>query len=261
MSSVIFLGTGASPGVPSLSYGFGDCDPENPKNIRSRTSTLYNINGTQIMIDTSPDFRSQCLECSVRTIDGVCYTHAHSDHLHGIDDLREINRIMCKPVDIYACMPTMKEIKKRFGYLFVKKLPKLFYCTRAGITPHTVKPNRPFFINGVKVVALKLLGHNMESYGYIINDEIVHLADFKVLSDSAIEQIKAIKPKLMVIPLTVIEPHQRHVGLSEALDYVKMFQPEHVFFNHMACECDYEYVNNHTPDFVEPAYDGLKMEW
>ena len=261
MSSALILGAGASPGVPSLSNGFGDCDPNNPKNVRRRTSTFYNINGVCIMIDTSPDLRIQCLDYNVRTVHAICYTHAHSDHLHGIDDIRELNRLMCCPMDIYACKPTMKEIKKRFGYLFVKKLPKLFYRTKAGIAPHIVKPNKPFFINGIKLVPLKLLGHNMESYGYIINDEIVHLADFKTLSASAIKQIKKIKPKLMVMPLTLIEPHARHVGLCEAMDYVKMFQPEHVIFNHMASECDYDYVNTHTPDYVEPAYDGLKVEW
>ena len=261
MSSALFLGSGASPGVPSLSNGFGDCDPENPKNIRRRTTTLYEVNGVKIMIDTSPDLRSQCLDYNIRMVHAVCYTHAHSDHLHGIDDIREINRIMHKPMDVYACKPTMKEIKKRFSYLFVKIQSKFFYCTRAGIIPHVVKPNREFFINGIKLVPLKLLGHNMESYGYIINDEIVHIADFKVLSDSAIKQIRAIKPKLMVMPLTVIEPHRRHVGLSEVIDYAKMFEPEHVVLNHMASECDYDYVNSHTPDFIEPAYDGLKVEW
>lgn len=261
MSKALFLGSGASPGVPSLSYGFGDCNPENPKNIRRRTSTLYEVNGVKIMVDTSPDLRVQCLDYDVRAIDGVCYTHAHSDHLHGIDDLREINRIICKPLDIYACKPTMTEIKRRFSYLFIKRIPKLFYCSQAGIVPHTVKPNKEFFINGIKLVPLKLLGHNMESYGYIINDEIVHIADFKRLADSAVKQIKAIRPKLMVMPLTVIEPHARHVGLSEVLAYVEMFKPERVVLNHMASECDYDYVNTHTPDFVAPAYDGLRLEW
>ena len=261
MSKVLFMGAGASPGVPSLSSGWGNCNPDNPKNIRRRTSTFYEIDGVKIMIDTSPDFRSQCLDFGVRAIDAVCYTHAHSDHLHGIDDLREINRIMGQSINIYACKSTMKEIKKRFGYLFLRKQSEFFYRERAGVVPHVVKPNKEFFIDGIKLVPLKLLGHNMESFGYIINDEIVHIADFKILSDSAVKQIKRVKPKLMVMPLTVIEPHSRHMGLNEAMDYVKMFAPEHVVFNHMASECDYDYVNEHTPEFIEPAYDGLRLEW
>jgi phosphoribosyl 1,2-cyclic phosphate phosphodiesterase len=260
MSKALFLGAGASPGVPSLSYGWGDCNPNNPKNRRRRTSTLYTIKGVNILIDTSPDLREQLLDNNIRQIDALCYTHAHADHLHGIDELREINRISQKPLDVYAPKETMSVIRQRFKYQFVSLKNKLFYLTKPGLVAHNVKPNRPFYIQGIKLVPLKLLGHSMPSFGYIINDEIVHIADLKYMSSSAVKQIMAIRPKLLVLPLTILEKHRYHIGLEEALAYIEKLQPEKVVLNHMACECDYDYVMAHTPDNTVPAYDNLEVE-
>ncbi len=261
MTEVVFLGAGASPGVPSVSCGWGACNPDNPKNIRRRTSTLYDINGVKILIDTSPDLRVQMLDNHITSLDGICYTHAHSDHLHGIDELREINRITHKPLDIYATKATMREIKKRFSFLFANNDSCAFYKSRAGLVPHVVEPNHSFEIKGIKLTPLKLLGHNMPTFGYIINDEIVHIADFKRLSKTVLKRISEIKVKLLVMPLTIVDTHEHHVGLEEALCYIEQIKPEHAVLNHMASECDYDYVNENTPDNVEPAYDNLKLEW
>ena len=129
------------------------------------------------------------------------------------------------------------------------------------MVPHIIKTNHEFEINGVKIMPLKLLGHNMPTFGYIINDEIVHIADFKQFSNSAMEHILQIKPKLLVLPLTIIEHHRYHIGLKEALEYIEKFKPERVVLNHMASECDYDFVNKNTPDNTQPAYDNLKIEW
>ncbi len=261
MSKVIFLGAGASPGVPSISCGWGDCNPDNPKNRRRRTSTFYKIEGVNILVDTSPDLRAQLLDNNIFDIDGVCYTHAHFDHICGIDELREINRRTHKPLDVYAPKEVMSEIKLRYGYMVVKDNKSDFYLSRGGLVPCVVKPNHEFYLKNIKIIPLKLLGHNASSFGYIINDEIVHLSDFKTLSNSAMERIMAIRPKLLVMPLTVVDTHKHHVGLNEAMSYVEKINPEKVVFNHMASECDYDYVNEHTPDYVEPAYDNLVLEW
>ena len=261
MTKVVFLGAGASPGVPSVSQGWGACNPDNPKNRRRRTSTWYEVNGVKIMVDTSPDLRCQLLDNNIKDIDGVCYTHAHFDHICGIDELREINRIICRPINIYAPKATMNEIKRRYGYMVIKNSVAEFYLSRGGLVVNEVKTNKEFFIKDVKIIPLKLLGHNIPSYGYIINDEIVHLSDFKMLANSAIKQIAKIRPKLLVMPLTIPTTHKHHVGLAEALEYVEMIKPEKVVFNHMASECDYDYVNENTPENVEPAYDNLVLEW
>lgn len=94
MKQLTILGSGAAPGVPSLGRGWGACDPQNPKNRRLRTSAYLEYDGVRLLIDTSPDLRLQLLANDIRYLDGVLYTHAHADHVHGIDDIREINRII-----------------------------------------------------------------------------------------------------------------------------------------------------------------------
>ena len=266
MTRALFLGAGASPGVPSLSCGFGCCDPTNPKNIRTRTSTVYEVNGKRLLIDASPDLRAQFLHNDIKNLDGIMITHAHFDHIGGIDELREINRINKKPLNVYAPNYVMKTLKKRYAYMVMDKRSKKEYMkdgyeAKGGIIINIIKPNHEFNIQDIKITPLKLLGHNVPSCGYIINDEIVHLGDFKELSSSAEERIAGIKPKLMVFPLTILDEHRYHLGLKEVLYYVDKFKPEHIVLNHMASECDYVYVNNHTPANVEPAFDNLELKW
>ena len=201
------------------------------------------------------------LDNKICNVDAVLYTHAHFDHMSGIDELREINRRTCKPIPVFASSSTMAEIKRRYGYMIIKANESDFYRSKGGLIPNKIKANNEFYFMDVRIMPLKLLGHNLPSYGYIINDEIVHLSDFKILSNSAIKRIKEIKPKLLVMPLTVPTTHVYHVGLEEAMNYVKMFDVEKVIFNHMASECDYDVINESTPDYVTPAYDGMKLEW
>ncbi len=115
---ITILGCGAAGGVPMISSGWGECDPDEPKNRRRRPSILIESDGKTVLIDTSPDLRDQLLGAGVRRLDAVLYTHAHADHLHGIDDLREVNRAMRAPIDVYGSRTTLDEIDARFGYVF-----------------------------------------------------------------------------------------------------------------------------------------------
>ena len=263
MTKVVFLGSGAAPGVPAICGGWGNCNPNNPKNVRTRASTYYEVNGVKILIDTAPDLRQQMLSSQICDVDCVLYTHSHFDHMSGIDELREVNRRICKPIPVFASKHTISEISRRYGYMIIKDNEPKFYLSKGGLVTKKVKANHEFYSGGIKIMPLKLLGHNAPSYGYIINDEIVHLGDFKSLSFSAIKRINEVgkKLKLMVVPLTMPKPHKRHVGLEEAMNYVEMFDVERVVFNHMAIECDYDHIHDSTPDYVEPAYDGMSLEW
>ena len=112
---VTVLGCGPSTGVPVIGGNWGRCDPNDPRNRRRRVSVLVEVGGVVILIDTSPDLREQLLDAGVTRIDAVVMTHAHADHLHGIDDLRSVNRLMRSAIPLYANARTLAEIGSRFG--------------------------------------------------------------------------------------------------------------------------------------------------
>lgn len=261
MSKVIILGSGAAPGVPALSNGFGDCDSTNPKNIRLRSGTYYEISGVKLLMDTSPDLRTQLLANNIRCADAVLYTHVHADHLHGIDDLRELNRICGKAIDVFASPFNMEVIKQRFGYLLTDEQPNINPKYIAALTPHTFEYEKSFEFKGLKITPILLDGHNVEVSGYIFNDgEAVHIADFHHISDTALALIKR-KPEVLVMPLTTPEGTKYHAGLDDLVHYAKEIKAKRVIITHMAVECDYEKIKDNSPDNMEPAYDGMTVEW
>lgn len=260
-NKLIILGSGAAPGVPSLGLGFYKCKPENPKNVRTRASTYLEYRGIKLLIDTGPDMRAQLIAQNIRNVDGVLYSHSHADHLHGIDDLREINRINCQSLDIYAGKYTMKKIEHRFDYLIASKKMHHNVIRRPSLVKNEVKANHPFYIKDVKIVPIKMLNHCTECYGYVFDDgEYVHVADFKGLAPSVFKMIK-IRPKLMVIPMTTIKGEVQHAGLEEVMAVAERIKPEKLIISHMSNECDYDIVNELTPGYVRPAYDNMVVEF
>src|SRR5579872_6054450 len=130
---VTLLGTGGSAGVPLIGGpdgrgNWGACDPAEPRNRRTRTSIVVESGeGTRLLVDTSPDLRSQLLDCQVPSIDAILYTHPHADHITGIDDVRILNRIVGRPLDAFATRPTLDELARRFAYAFSPWQPPGFY--------------------------------------------------------------------------------------------------------------------------------------
>ncbi len=257
MKQIIILGSGAAPGVPSVALGFGKCNPNNLKNYRTRTSAYVEIDGDKILIDTSPDLRTQMIAAGIRELDGVLYTHSHADHLHGIDDLREINRVMRKPLNIYATSKTMRHIKKRFGYLISSKNDGI---VTASLVSNKIKKNKAFYIGNTKIVAVELLGHLVPTVAYVFNDgEIVYISDCKDVDKNL---FKAIKKEVgtLILPLTNIYSHAYHMDINKVNEIIEKIKPQKAIINHMSTCCDYDEVNNLTNDNVFPAYDGMKVE-
>ncbi len=261
MSFGIILGAGAAPGVPSLSSGWGFCAPDNPRNRRRRTGTYYNFNGVEILVDTSPDLRMQLLDNKIIRLDGVLYTHTHADHLHGIDDLREINRINRSNLDFYAVSEVLKGIKQRFSYLITNAKEVKDVIRSPSLVAHKIKCNHDFYLKDVKITPLKLCGHNVPSNGYLFNDgEVAHIADFKWLPASTLKQLTEHKIKTLIMPLTTPFGQTYHAGWDEVLRYIEQINPQQVIINHMASECDYDALVAAAPANVVPAYDNMKFE-
>jgi len=253
---VTMLGCGPSWGVPRIGNEWGACDPENPKNRRSRVSVLVEEGGARILIDTSPDLRAQLLAADVRGLDAVIFTHAHADHLHGIDDLRAVNRLMRRPLPIYADAGTLAEIRTRFGYV----LGPAEYGGKAGFYKPVLEPHEiagPFQAAGVAVTPFAQDHGFSMTLGLRIG-RFAYSTDAIRLDERAFDALAG--TELWIVDCMRREPHVTHSHLAQTLDWIARVKPRRAILTHMDESLDYETLRRTLPAGVEPGYDGLILE-
>ncbi len=257
---VIILGSGAAPGVPTISDGWGRCNPQNPKNRRGRAGVYVELDGTGILIDTSADFRNQMLDGNISKVDGVLYTHAHADHVMGIDDLRAFSYHTHKGLNIYATAEHIDELRKRFGYVFTD-IPSAERTARPQLISNIIEYEKAFNIGNIEVVPLEFAGHPVTTTGYCLNKgRVVLIPDYKVIPPQTLAYLQKIDVNVLIMPLTTIEPTLYHAGIKIDFDYIRQIRPKAVYFTHLGPDCDYDAVMRQCLPFMQPAYDGLTVE-
>lgn len=252
---VTILGCGGAAGVPTISGGWGACDPANPRNRRLRSSILVEEGGTRILVDTTPDLRQQLLAADVRSVDALIYTHDHADHLHGIDDLREINRTTRKWLPVWGDAATLQTAMERFPYAF-QPLEKMDECIyRPLLEAHEIQG--PFSIGEIEVIPFdqdhgycRTLGLRFGSFAY--STDVVGLPE---ASFAALEGVET-----WVIGCLVDYEHPTHAHIGKALEWIERIRPKRAFITHMGSRLDYEAVRRAVPAHVTPAHDGLVIE-
>ncbi|MDE2229818.1 MAG: MBL fold metallo-hydrolase [Alphaproteobacteria bacterium] len=253
---VTMLGCGPSWGVPWIGGDWGACDPTNPKNRRRRVSILVEERGKTILIDTSPDLREQLLDAGVRRIDAVLFTHAHADHLHGIDDLRGVNHVMKAPVPIYGTRETLADIERRFGYVFTPLKPGAegrYY--KPVLERHAI--DGPFEAAGIAVTPFvqehgfsKTLGFRFGGFAYSTDVIALDAAAFRALAGIDTWVVDCIRRA----------PHVTHSHVDRTLEWIARVRPRRAVLTHMDESLDYETLRRALPDGVEPGYDGMVIE-
>lgn len=251
------LGCGPSGGVPLVGNIWGDCDPANPKNSRLRTSLLVEEGGHSILIDTSPDLRQQLLMANVSWLDAVLYTHAHSDHAHGIDELRPLYFSHQRgPIPVYGSASTLDEIQQRFNYLF----ESLEDPDKARLYPRICDPHvieGAFDVLGQHVIAFDQdHGHGVTT-GYRF-DRFAYSTDVKSLGEQAFEVLKGVD--VWFVDCLAREPKPSHAHLDLTLSWIERVRPRKAILIHMNQTLDYDTLKNELPPGVEPAYDGMVIE-
>ena len=257
---VTILGSGAATGVPSISSGWGKCNPNNLKNKRRRAGIYVDMDDTKILIDTSADLREQLLDNNIKHLDGVLYTHTHADHLHGIDDLRGINRVMQKSLTLYGIQEHITEIRERMSYVLADQKPKEV-THRPLLYTQIIEYGQELQIGSVHIMPLEACGHSVRTTAYCINSgEVVIIPDYMYLPDNTLAYLKQINIQLLIMPLTIPQGLPYHAGLTTDLMYADQLKAKHIILTHMASECDYDEINRQTPDNIEPAYDNMIIE-
>ena len=251
---VTLLGCGPSTGVPVIGGNWGRCDPTDRRNRRRRVSVLVEIGGVVILIDTSPDLREQLLDAGVRRIDAVVLTHAHADHLHGIDDLRSVNRLMRSAIPLYADARTLGEISSRFGYIFKPvEEPGRFYKPK--LVPHEIVGR--FGIRGISVLPF-VQDHGFSTTLGLRIGGFAYSTDVTELDDNAFAALEGVE--LWIVDCLRRKPHPTHSHLAKTLSWIARVRPRRAVLTHMDQSLDYCELCAELPNGIEPGYDGLVID-
>lgn len=251
------LGCGTSAGVPRIGNDWGSCDPDNPKNRRTRVSLLVQSDTTTILVDTSPDMREQLLAADVIALDAVLWTHDHADHSHGIDDLRQIHhhrrqiRKLDEPIDGYARGPTLALLKQRFAYAFEG---------RQGYRPivQARELTRDMMIGDIAVSWVDMPHGEIYSTGFrfeLDGKSLGYATDFHEVTPEMIALFSDVD--IWVVDALREKPHPTHPHLQMTLDAIAQVRANRSYLIHMDNSMDYDGLCSILPPHVRPAYDGL----
>ena len=250
---LVMLGSGTSTGVPRVGNDWGLCDPEEPKNRRSRVSIVVEGgDGARILVDTATDLRNQLLENAIDRIDAVFWTHDHADHCHGIDDLRPLRQARQGPIPGYAASETVHRLRQRFSYVFagqhgypsivaLENLDRVRMCAGFGVK-HVQMPHGPSASTGYRFEqAGKSIGYATD-YSEVTGEMVDFFAGCDVFVLDALRR----------------EPHPTHAHLGMAVEFVERTRPRRAIVTHLDKSMDYATLCGELPAGMAPGYDGLE---
>ncbi len=261
MLKVTLLGVGGSAGAPQIggadgSGDWGDLDPAEPRNRRTRPSIVIEApDGRRLLVDTGPELRLQLTACRIPRIDAVLYTHAHADHIAGLDEIRILNRLLDAPMPAYATEKTLAELAQRFDYAFRPWNGNGFY--RPVLAPHEVAAGQSVEIIGLPVRLfaqdhgfLSTLGLRIGGFAYCT--DVVRLDEPAL---AALENLDI----LVVDCFTRGHAHPTHANLAQVLAWVDRLRPRRAILTHMGLDMDFAWLTANLPAGVTPGFDGLVL--
>lgn len=245
------LGSGTSTGVPMVGCRCSVCSSDDPKDKRTRASLLIEHDGRYILVDTSTDLRTQAIREKIPRIDAVLFTHAHADHIHGIDDLRGFHFLEKKIIPCYASKETLGEIDSKFSYIFNGRS---LYGYHQLLEPHAV--DGPFELFGVKITPIPLMHGSMQATGFRFGD-FAYLTDCSSIPDSSMTLLKGLD--VLVIDALRHTPHPHHFNIESAIRISGAIAAKKTFFTHLTHEIPHSEEST-LPGAIFFAYDGLTLE-
>ncbi len=257
------LGCGSSGGVPRPALGWGECDPDNPKNRRRRTSLLVERRNdagggvTRVLVDTSPDLREQLLAADVDWLDGVLYTHDHADHTHGIDDLRALFMKRRRQVDVYLDQRTSDIVRDRFRYCF-EAPPGSEYPPI--VEEHRLVAGTPVTVEGeggaITALPVRQEHGDIASLGFRFGN-VGYSCDVSGLPPDSIAALAGLD--VWIVDALRYRPHPSHFSLDDALRWIERLKPRRAILTNLHVDLDYEVLRGKVPVNVVPAFDGMSF--
>ncbi len=247
------LGSGSSLGVPKIDGDFGNCNPNNKKNFRTRCSALLSAKNFNLLIDASPDIRQQFLQNKVKSLNCVFFTHQHADQTHGINDLRYFYLKTKVQIPVFANKSTTNYLLKSFKYCFKKTND--FYPPIMKLK--NLKKKHNFLKSKIKITSFEVEHGSINSLCYIVNDKLAYASDVSSINKNNYQNISQLK--YFVVDCLREEPHPSHYSLKKVLDLIKEIKPKYTILTNLHSSLDYTMLKKKLPKGVFPAYDGMKL--
>ena len=245
----IILGCGSSIGVPRADGNFGNCDPKEKKNYRSRCSGILIDKNFNLLIDTSPDLRNQLIKNNITKIDTVLYTHHHADQTHGINDLRVFYIKQKKTIDIYANPLTSKYLKKSFNYCFTQSsdYPKILKLNKIN--------KKMKFNNRINIKSINVQHGEIKSTAFIFNNKLAYAPDLNKIFDNDMKYFKNLN--YFIIDCLRFKKHPSHFNLDDVLEINNFVKPKKMILTNLHSDLDFNELKKILPKNVFVAYDGM----
>jgi phosphoribosyl 1,2-cyclic phosphate phosphodiesterase len=250
---ITFIGTGTSMGIPMIGCQCTTCTSSDSRDRRFRTSLWIENRGKHIIIDTGIDFRHQALKWQIPSVDAVLFTHHHVDHVFGLDELRPINFLQRKTVQIYANQRTLDALKRIYPYIFnghncPSDVPKIDY---------EIFEDLPFTVEGIKIIPIPLFHGHLPVAGFRINN-MAYCTDVNQIPEESYSLLKDLD--ILVLGALRDTPHPTHFNLSEARREAEKINAKQTYFVHISHELSHSGMLGRLPAGMAPAYDGLQLE-
>jgi len=244
------LGSGTSHGIPMIACDCPVCTSTDPRDRRTRASALFSFDNRQVLVDTAPELRLQCIGCGVRQVDAILFTHAHADHVTGLDDVRRFNWLQREPIRVYADRPTLSRLRQMFGYAFTDQPD----YPSAKPELNAVEIGGPFELFGRPVIPIPCQHGPVQVLGFRIGG-IAYLPDCNGIPELSRELLRGLD--VLVLDGLRRRPHPTHFNLEQAIAEAKRIGAARTFFTHIAHELLHAATNAKLPAGMELAYDGL----
>jgi phosphoribosyl 1,2-cyclic phosphate phosphodiesterase len=248
---IAFLGTGTSQGVPIINCSCSVCTSGDPRNKRLRTSISVQSKTTAFIIDTTPDFRQQLLGNPLPKLDAVVYTHAHADHIYGLDDLRRFNQLQKNRIPVYAEKVTLSRLKSIFRYAFGNGELKPGLPNLTGI-----EIKGPFYINDVLLKPIRLFHGQQEILGFRIGNT-AYCTDVSQIPEESYPLMEDLD--VLILGALRETPHPTHFSVDEAIDEARKIAAKQTYFVHMSHKIDHQTRQDTLPQGMNFAYDSLVL--
>ena len=251
---VTILGSGAAQGVPIWGWGWGACDPQNPKNKRTRASIFISAQDADILIDTSPDLRAQALRNDIEHVDAVFYTHGHADHCHGINEIQFLAGKQGAVIPIYASAETIKDLERMFSYAFHQQ-PDSSPFHKPFLKSNLIAG--PFQVKNLEITPFEQDHGFSKTLGFRIGN-FAYSTDLIRLDDAAFNILEGVQT--WVVDCLRYEPSLTHAHLDLTLDWIRRVKPSRAILTHLSYHMDYETLQAQLPEGILVAYDGMVLE-